>query len=341
MSVTTLLRPVVVWSTSERGVGAQALEMLKLAARIGAPRLVVFGPRDLSLAFEGFVAPVGTEIIHVPNDDWLPQSFPLSATSIIEGLVREESASAVLIDGTIAGRELAARLSARLDSGLILDVLDLDADGRATVSNFGGNYYTRCRVIRGIPVLVIHRGISVDDDSMEFIAVAQVSERHVDPVFPAFVEDVSLNDPRANSRPNLEEARVVVAGGRGVGSIEGFALVESLADALHGAVGASRAAVDAGYYPARFQVGQTGVSVSPDVYIALGISGAIQHRAGMQSSRIVVSVNIDENAPIFDFSDFGVVGDLFEVAPQLRCRILQLRGVDDTGTARDDASSVG
>ncbi|HEY0699896.1 MAG TPA: electron transfer flavoprotein subunit alpha/FixB family protein, partial [Micromonospora sp.] len=221
------------------------------------------------------------------------------------------------------GKEIAGRLAVKLDNGLLTDVVGLDADGVATQVAFAGSTIVRSKVTKGLPLVTL-RPNSVDPTPA--------------PASPAVEQlDVALGDAdrlarvvqrvaeQKGSRPELTEASVVVSGGRGVGNADNFTVVEELADLLGGAVGASRAAVDSGFYPHQFQVGQTGKSVSPQLYIALGISGAIQHRAGMQTSKTIVAVNKDGEAPIFELADFGVVGDLFKVVPQAADEIRKRR----------------
>jgi electron transfer flavoprotein alpha subunit len=233
---------------------------------------------------------------------------------VLAALTESVSPAAVIVAATAEGKEVSGRLAARIGSGLLVDVIDVKSDGTAVHSIFGGAFTVDAKVTGDVPV------ISVRPGAVEASAQAGAGEK-VTVEVPAqedgVVKVTSREPVVAGDRPELTEAGIVVSGGRGVGSADNFSVVEALADSLGAAVGASRAAVDSGYYPGQFQVGQTGKTVSPQLYIALGISGAIQHRAGMQTSKTIVAVNKDEEAPIFEIADYGIVGDLFNVAPQL------------------------
>ncbi|MGH3426744.1 MAG: electron transfer flavoprotein subunit alpha/FixB family protein, partial [Mycobacteriales bacterium] len=234
----------------------------------------------------------------------------------LAALVREHRPTAVLVPATTDGREIAGRLAVLTDSGLITDVTALGEDGKAVQEIFAGDVIVRSHVTVGTPIFAVRPGAV----PVETVARVEPFTIAVRPEFSAAVGLVEVveevTEPRG-SRPELTEAKVVVSGGRGVGSAEDFGLLEELADQLGGAVGASRAATDGGLYPHRYQVGQTGKTVSPQLYIACGISGAIQHKAGMQTSKNIVVINTDETSPLFEIADFGVVGDLHEVIPQV------------------------
>jgi electron transfer flavoprotein alpha subunit len=234
--------------------------------------------------------------------------------SVLAKLVADGSPAAVLLPSTQEGKEIAARLAVKLDNGLLTDVVDVAADGTAKQVVFAGSTIVTSKVTRGLPLVTLRPNSVTPTPAPATPEVSTVDVTVADA--DKLTAVVNRVVEQKGSRPELTEASIVVSGGRGVGSADNFKLVEELADLLGGAVGASRAATDSGFYPHQFQVGQTGKTVSPQLYIALGISGAIQHRAGMQTSKTIIAVNKDAEAPIFELADFGVVGDLFQVVPQ-------------------------
>ena len=236
-------------------------------------------------------------------------------------IVETQKPSAVLIASSARGKEIAGRLAVRINSGVITDAVDLAADLGATQSVFGGSFTVSSRVKIGTPVITIRPSAIEPATTSQTPTIEKVnitiSEK-------AKLVTISNTQPAVKGgRPELTEAKIVISGGRGTNG--DFTQVEAMADLLGAAVGASRAATDAGWYPHTHQVGQTGKRVSPQLYVACGISGAIQHRAGMQTSKTIIAINKDPEAPIFDLADFGVVGDLFAVLPQAREAIASKR----------------
>ena len=240
------------------------------------------------------------------------EKYSVGATAqALQQVVAKESPRAVLITSSARGKEIAGRLAVRCDFGLITDAIDVSAEVIATQSVFGGSTTVHSSISHGVPIVTL-RSNSVDVQIGNTAPVIENLSVSYDAVDKAVV--TSLEPAVKGGRPELTEASIVVSGGRGTDG--NFAPVEEIADLLGAAVGASRAATDAGWYPHSNQVGQTGKTVSPQLYVACGISGAIQHRAGMQTSKTIVAINKDSDAPIFDVTDFGVVGDLFAVLPQ-------------------------
>ena len=290
-------------------------ELITIARRFGEPAVVWTGPG----AEQGQqrCAEFGAARIYAAGDPVFDDYVVAPAAELLAQLVRDSSPALVLIAGTGEGREIAARLAVKTDSGLITDAVDLvpgpDGSPVAEQSIFGGSTVVHSRVKRGTPIVAVRPNSVAPEPAPGAAELSPVSLAGA----VGGAEVTGRVVAERSERPDLTEASIVVSGGRGTGGAEGFGVIEKLADALGAAVGASRAVTDAGWYPHQFQVGQTGKTVSPQLYMAIGISGAIQHRAGMQTSKTIVAVNKDPEAPIFELADFGVVGDLFKVVPQL------------------------
>jgi electron transfer flavoprotein alpha subunit len=299
-------------------------ELLTAARRLGEPSAVVVGAPGTAAKIKDALGSYGAAKVYVAESEDAAGYLVTPTVDVLAALVSQVSPAAVLVPATAEGKEVSGRLAIRIGSGLLYDAVDVDGEGVTTHSVFGGAFTAKAKATNGVPVISIRPG-SVEPERADGAAAEETVE--VPAVDAAKATRITGTEPViGGDRPELTEASVVVSGGRGVGSAESFSVVEQLADALGGAVGASRAAVDSGYYPHQFQVGQTGKTVSPQLYVALGISGAIQHRAGMQTSKTIIAVNKDAEAPIFEIADFGVVGDLFQVAPQLTEEVGKRKG---------------
>jgi electron transfer flavoprotein alpha subunit len=292
-------------------------EMLTKASDLGEP-VAVFVGEGLDGAREGLARHGATAVYAAAGDNRL--AGPL--TGALAAAADRAEPSAVLVAATPLAKDAGARLAARKGWGMLADIVDLDGDLVATQNVFGGAMTVRARVRAGTPVLAIKPNsfpVQEAPAEPEVVDLDLAEEQDGTRVTDHVVQE-------QGGRPDVAEAEIVVSGGRGLQDPSNFALVEALADTLGAAVGASRAAVDAGWYPHQHQVGQTGKTVSPQLYVAVGISGAIQHRAGMQTSKTIVAVNKDADAPIFAISDFGVVGDLFKVVPRLTDEVAKRKG---------------
>ena len=295
-------------------------ELLTIAARLGEPSAVFVGAGFESA--KDVLARFGAaKVYRIESPDVTDHLVAPTAEALAQ-LVERTSPAAVLIASNAEGKEIAARLAIKTSSGLITDAVEVADDLSTTQSVFAGTYTVRARVTTGTPIITVKPNSATPVESAG-AAVVEVFE----PVISELAKSttITMTSPRAKSgRPELTEAAIVVSGGRGTSG--DFAAVEAFADSVGAAVGASRAAVDAGWYPHANQVGQTGTTVSPQLYVANGISGAIQHRAGMQTAKTIVAVNKDAEAPIFELVDFGVVGDLFTVLPQATEAIEKSKG---------------
>jgi electron transfer flavoprotein alpha subunit len=289
-----------------------SLGVLAKAQSLGDAMAVVAGSSVRS------AAEAAGGIVYVADDQRLEAPLPAPRVDVLAKLVRDESFDAVLFAQSVLASDIAAGLAARLDAGLNWDLVDVVEDGGRLVGKrpaLADSVWVDAGWSSPVALAVFRSGTF---DPAESGAAAELRDVAVElEAHSVLAELVEAATEEGEAGPSIEEADVIVAGGRGLGSPENFALVEQLAEALGGAVAATRAVVDAGWYPYATQVGQTGKTVSPKLYVAVGISGAIQHKVGMQGSGVIVAINKDPHAPIFDYADLGVVGDLHEIVPKL------------------------
>ena len=325
---------LVVVDHVEGAVRKTTIELLTLARRLGEPAAVFIGSGfDTALPT---LTEYGAAIVYRVTGDGIEDYLTLPKVEALAAVIERAggaaatggSVAALLLASSSETKEVAGRLAVRLGAGLITDAIEVQPGQQpgsspvTTQSAFAGGFAVTATVTQGLPIITVKPNAATPEPAP---AAGQVVEVAVTPSEQAKAVRITQRRPKEKSgRPDLGEAAIVVSGGRGTGG--DFGAVESLADALGAAVGASRAAVDAGWYPHSHQVGQTGKQVSPQLYVACGISGAIQHRAGMQTSKTIVAVNKDADAPIFELADFGVVGDLFAVVPQATAEVLKRKG---------------
>jgi electron transfer flavoprotein alpha subunit len=309
----------VIWvyaELSEDKITPTTLEMLTKAAEVGQAEAVLLGPAPDDVPQT--LAKYGASKIYRSADPVYRDYLTLPASETVAGLIQQHNPAAMLFASSYAGRDLAANLSARLDCGAITDVGDFqlkDDSVEATIPALGASYQNTSTLVSPGTKLLLVRPKSFEPKVNE----RALSVEELPAVFDEALRKVHMKERVTVKRegPQLEGAKTIISGGRGLKGEENFAMLKELADLLGGAVGATRAAVDAGWVPYAMQIGQTGKTVKPDLYIACGISGAVQHLSGMKTSKFIISINKDPEAPILQYSDFGVVGDVFKVIPQL------------------------
>jgi electron transfer flavoprotein alpha subunit len=316
---------LVVIDHAEGEVKKPTYELLTIARRLGEPSAVFFGASAQGDAVAEKVKRYGAEKVYVVDDAELKGYLVAPKAEALQQLVEKTSPAAVLVPSSFEGKEVAARLAIKTGSGLITDAVDVQAGEGGPVTTqsvFAGNYTVTAKVTHGTPIITVKPNSAAPEETEGAAAVEAFAVTISDVAKTAQI--IAAQPRQSTGRPELTEAAIVVSGGRGTGG--NFEPIEAFADSLGAAVGASRAAVDSGWMPHAFQVGQTGKTVSPQLYVANGISGAIQHRAGMQTSKTIVAVNKDEEAPIFELVDFGVVGDLHTVLPAATEQVTQRKG---------------
>lgn len=301
---------------SDDKITTTSLEMLAKASELGTAEAILLGPAPDEAVQS--LARHGASKIYRSADAVYRDYLTLPAAETVAAMIEQHKPAVMLFASSYSGRDLVANLSARLDCGAITDVGDFelkDGSVEATIPALGASYQNTSTLVNAGTKLLVVRPKSFEP---------KVNEKplNVEEVPAAAGEELKklhMKERVAIKRegPSLEGAKIVIAGGRGLKGEEQFGILKELADVLGGAVGASRAAVDAGWVPYAMQIGQTGKTVKPDVYFAIGISGAVQHLSGMKTSKYIITINKDGEAPIFQYSDFGIVGDLFKVVPQL------------------------
>ena len=313
---------LVVIDHADGEVKKPTYELLTIARRLGEPSAVFFGSPDKGDAVAEKVKKYGAEKVYVVDDAQIKGYLVAPKAEAMQQLVEKTSPAAVLFPSTFENKEVAGRLAIKIGSGLITDAVDVQEGPVTTQSVFAGNFTVTAKVTEGTPLITVKPNSAAPEESEGAAAVEAFDVTVSDGAKKAQI--IASQPRKATGRPELTEAAIVVSGGRGTGG--NFEPIENFADSIGAAVGASRAAVDSGWMPHAFQVGQTGKTVSPQLYVANGISGAIQHRAGMQTSKTIVAVNKDEEAPIFELVDFGVVGDLHSVLPAATEEITKRKG---------------
>ncbi len=301
---------------SDDKITTTSLEMLAKAAEVGKAEAVLLGPAPDEAVQT--LANHGASKIFRSADAVYKDYLTLPAAETVAGLIQEHNPAVMLFASSYAGRDLVANLSARLDCGAITDVGDFELkDGSvvASIPALGASYQNTSTLLnQGTKLLVVRPKSFEPKENQQALAVVELPAAAGDGLRKVHIKERVVVKREG---PSLEGAKIVVSGGRGLKGEEQFSLLKDLADVLGGAVGASRAAVDAGWVPYAMQIGQTGKTVKPDIYFAVGISGAVQHLSGMKTSKYIITINKDPDAPIFQYSDFGVVGDLFKIVPQL------------------------
>jgi electron transfer flavoprotein alpha subunit len=298
-----------------------SLELLTIGRSLGETVAAVNG--ELHDDAAAALAAYGAEALYVPSAADLDGYLVGPKAAFVAAAADAAGAGVVLTENSAEGKEIAARLGIRLGAGVITDVVAVDPDGTAHKSVLAGSYTSTAKATTPVSVLTVKPNSITPEPAVTATAPESITVQVPD-VTAAAARVTARSDKPASGRPDLAEARIVVAGGRGVDG--NFGPLEELADALGAAIGASRAATDAGWIGHDAQVGQTGKTVSPQLYISAGISGAIQQKSGMQTAKVIVAVNKDAESPIFEIADFGVVGDLFQVLPQATAEIKKRKG---------------
>ncbi|MFF1828656.1 electron transfer flavoprotein subunit alpha/FixB family protein [Paenarthrobacter sp. NPDC058040] len=299
-----------------------SLELLTLARKLGETAVAING--ELADGVAAALGAYGVVTVFQPSAEDLGDYLAGPKAAYLAAAVGTSGATAVLLENSPEAKEIAGRLGIKLNAGVITDVVDVEADGTAHKSVLAGSYTTTAKATTPVSVYSVKANTVEPEPAAAATAPEKATVEVPAGAAASSARISSRTDKPVSGRPELSEARIVVAGGRGVDG--DFGPVEELADALGAAVGASRAATDAGWIGHDAQVGQTGVTVSPQLYISAGISGAIQQKAGMQTSKVIVAVNKDAESPVFEIADFGIIGDLFKVLPQATAEIKKRKG---------------